>query len=203
MNKIAFNSSTKTTEMSVVKRLFDISISSLLLLILGIPMVLIAIAVKLTSTGPVLYWSDRVGANNKIFRMPKFRTMHSGTPVVATHLLASPDRHMTGIGKVLRKNSIDELPQLFSVLYGDMSLVGPRPALYNQDDLIALRTEKGVHRLVPGITGWAQINGRDDLPIPKKVELDAYYLENQSFLMDMKTIFLTVFSVLGSRGVSH
>jgi O-antigen biosynthesis protein WbqP len=203
MNKIVFNSPTKTTEISVVKRLFDILISTLLLLIFSIPMVLIAIAIKLTSTGPVLYWSDRVGAKNKIFRMPKFRTMHTGTPIVATHLLASPDRHMTGIGKLLRKNSIDELPQLFSVLYGDMSLVGPRPALYNQDDLIALRTEKGIHRLVPGITGWAQINGRDDLPIPKKVELDAYYLENQSFIMDMKTIILTVFSVLGSKGISH
>lgn len=166
-------------------------------------MLLIAVLIKLTSEGPVLYWSDRIGIDNTIFRMPKFRTMKTNTPTVATHLLTSPDRHLTCLGKVFRKYSIDELPQLFSVLIGDMGFVGPRPALYNQYDLIKLRTEKGVHRLVPGITGWAQINGRDELPIPAKVELDVYYLKNQSLAMDLKTIWMTFFSVLGSKGITH
>jgi O-antigen biosynthesis protein WbqP len=166
-------------------------------------MILIALIIKLTSPGPALYRSDRIGIRNTVFRMPKFRTMKVDTPIVATHLLRSPDRHLTPIGKVLRKYSIDELPQLFSVLNGDMSFVGPRPALYNQYDLIQLRTEKGVHRLIPGITGWAQINGRDELPIPDKVKLDEYYLKHKSFAFDLKTICMTVFSVIGGKGVKH
>lgn len=186
-----------------MKRVFDISLSICLLCIFFIPMVLIALAIKLTSEGPVIYWSDRIGIHNTTFRMPKFRTMRMDTPIVATHLLAAPDRHLTSLGKVLRKYSIDELPQLLTVLIGDMSFVGPRPALFNQYDLIKMRTEKGIHRLTPGITGWAQINGRDELPIPAKVELDEYYLKHQSFVMDIKTIFMTVFNVLGSEGVSH
>ena len=166
-------------------------------------MLIIAVLVKLTSNGPVFYWSDRVGVNNTIFKMPKFRTMKVNTPIVATHLLASPEQYLTPIGKVLRKYSLDELPQLFSVAMGNMSFVGPRPALYNQVDLIQLRTEKGIHALTPGITGWAQINGRDDLPIPQKVDLDEYYLRNRSFLMDLKTLWLTFFSVLTSKGITH
>lgn len=187
----------------LVKRLFDISLSLALLCILIFPMVLIALVIRLTSDGPSLYWSDRVGVRNIIFRMPKFRTMRTDTPAVATHLLTSPDRHLTKVGKALRKYSVDELPQLFSVLIGDMSFVGPRPALYNQYDLIALRTEKGVHLLTPGITGWAQVNGRDELPIHAKVELDEYYLKNQSFALDIRTLLMTVFSVIDSKGVSH
>lgn len=186
-----------------MKRLFDIILSIILLAIFSIPMILIALTIKLSSRGPALYWSDRIGVRNTVFRMPKFRTMKMDTPIVATHLLSSPDRHLTPVGKVLRKYSIDELPQLFSVLLGDMSFVGPRPALYNQYDLIQLRTEKGVHRLVPGITGWAQINGRDELLIPDKVKLDEYYLNNKSFAMDLKTIYMSVFSVIGSKGVTH
>jgi O-antigen biosynthesis protein WbqP len=159
--------------------------------------------VKLTSPGPVLYWSDRVGVDNKIFRMPKFRTMRMETPAIATHLLSNPDEYLTPIGPFLRKWSLDELPQLWSVLTGYMSFVGPRPALFNQDDLIALRTGKGIHRLVPGITGWAQINGRDDIPIPQKVGFDAYYLLHRSFLLDIKIILLTVFKVARREGVVH
>lgn len=186
-----------------MKRLFDVSMSICLMALFSIPMVFIAMAIKLTSTGPALYWSDRVGVHNRIFRMPKFRTMNLNTPVVATHLLAYPDRHLTPIGKVLRKYSLDELPQLLSVAIGDMSFVGPRPALFNQYDLIHLRTEKGIHALVPGITGWAQINGRDDLPIPAKVDLEEYYLKNKSFALDLRTLFLTIFSVIGSKGITH
>ena len=186
-----------------MKRLFDISLAICLLAAFAIPMLLLALAIRLTSDGPVLYWSDRVGVNNTIFKMPKFRTMKMNTPIVATHLLASPERYLTPIGKVLRKYSLDELPQLFSVVTGNMSFVGPRPALYNQADLIQLRTERGVHALTPGITGWAQINGRDDLPIPKKVDLDEFYLRNRSFAMDLKTLYMTFSSVVGSKGVSH
>jgi O-antigen biosynthesis protein WbqP len=171
--------------------------------VLLIPILVIAVLVRLTSTGPALYWSDRVGIGNGIFKMPKFRTMRMDTPAVATHLLSNPDEYLTPVGPFLRKSSLDELPQLWSVLKGDMSFVGPRPALFNQDDLIALRTERGVHGLVPGITGWAQINGRDDLPIPQKVEFDAYYLLHRSFLMDIKIILLTVFKVLRREGVVH
>ncbi len=166
-------------------------------------MLAIALLVRLTSTGPALYWSDRVGVNNNIFRMPKFRTMRIDTPAVATHLLSNPDIYLTPIGSLLRKSSLDELPQLWSVLKGDMSFVGPRPALFNQDDLVALRTEKGVHVLIPGITGWAQINGRDDIPIPLKVEYDKYYLENRSFFFDMKILYLTFYKVISAKDVSH
>lgn len=173
------------------------------MMFLLIPMLLTALCVKLTSPGPVLYWSDRVGRDNTIFRMPKFRTMRIDTPAVASHLLGDPDRWLTPVGKFLRKSSLDELPQLFSILLGQMSVVGPRPALFNQVDLIALRTEKGVHRLTPGLTGWAQINGRDELPIPVKVEFDEYYLKRRSFALDMRIIFLTFLKVLKSEGVKH
>ena len=186
-----------------MKRLFDITMSLAALLVFGVPMLIVAALVKLTSKGPGLYWSDRVGRNNAIFKMPKFRTMRIDTPAVATHLLGDPDRFLTPIGKFLRKSSLDELPQLFCILNGDMSIVGPRPALFNQDDLIALRTQKGVHVLTPGLTGWAQINGRDELPIPIKVEFDEYYLKNRSFVLDLKIIFRTVFKVARSEGVSH
>ena len=164
-----------------MKRIFDFTVSLFLLGILGFPMLIIALLVKATSRGPVLYWSDRVGKDNTIFKMPKFRTMKINTPAVATHLMEKPDQYLTSIGKFLRKLSLDELPQLFSILKGDMSFVGPRPALFNQDDLIEFRTQKGVHVLSPGLTGWAQINGRDALPIPVKVEYDEYYMMNQSF----------------------
>ena len=178
-------------------------VSLCLVPVLLVPILVIAFLVRLTSRGPALYWSDRVGVGNKIFKMPKFRTMRIDTPAVATHLMKNPDEYLTPIGPFLRKSSLDELPQLWSVLKGDMSFVGPRPALFNQNDLIALRTEKGVHRLVPGITGWAQINGRDDIPIPKKVEYDEYYLKNRSFIFDLKILFLTFFKVTRAENVSH
>ena len=186
-----------------MKRLFDITLVLLLFLWLGIPMLFIALLVKITSEGPVLYWSDRIGKDNTIFRMPKFRTMRVNTPEVATHLLTTSDQHLTSVGKMLRKFSLDELPQLVSVLKGDMSFVGPRPALYNQDDLVELRTKKGIHKLVPGITGWAQVNGRDELPIPVKVEFDEYYLKHRSFVFDLRILFLTFSSVVSSRGITH
>jgi O-antigen biosynthesis protein WbqP len=160
-------------------------------------------AVRLTSKGPALYWSDRVGRNNVIFKMPKFRSMRVGTPAVATHLLADARSHLTPIGSFLRKSSLDELPQLWSILAGNMSFVGPRPALFNQQDLIALRTEQGVHTLVPGLTGWAQVNGRDELPIPEKVKLDVAYLQRQSLLFDIRILWLTFVKVLRRDGVSH
>jgi len=186
-----------------MKRLFDITLGLLLFLSLGIPMVLIALLVKMTSKGPALYWSDRIGKDNNIFKMPKFRTMMMGAPVVATHPLTAPDQYLTSFGEILRKFSLDEMPQIFSVLKGDMSFVGPRPALYNQDDLIELRTKKGVHKLVPGITGWAQVNGRDDLPIPVKVEFDEYYLKHRSLAFDLRTLFLTCSSVIDRKGIQH
>ena len=186
-----------------MKRLFDLKIAVLLLILLSIPMLVISILIKLTSRGPVLYWSDRVGRNNAIFRMPKFRSMRTDTPPVATHLLANPDRYVTPVGKWIRKTSLDELPQIFSVLKGDMSFVGPRPALFNQDDLVALRTSKGIHTLVPGITGWAQINGRDELPIPVKVDYDLHYLKNRSFIFDLKILVLTLSNVVAGKGVTH
>jgi len=186
-----------------MKRLLDLILSFFLVLLLLVPILLIAGLIRLTSKGPALYWSDRVGIDNTIFKMPKFRTMRIDTPAVATHLLTNPDAYVTLIGPFLRKTSLDELPQLWSVLKGDMSFVGPRPALFNQDDLIALRTERGVHQLIPGITGWAQINGRDDLPIPIKVEFDEYYLKNQSFLFDMKILWMTFLKVIRREGVSH
>jgi O-antigen biosynthesis protein WbqP len=166
-------------------------------------MLLVALAVRVTSTGPALYWSDRVGRDNAIFKMPKFRSMRLDTPAVATHLLTNPGQYLTPIGGFLRKSSLDELPQLLSILKGDMSFVGPRPALFNQHDLVDLRTQVGVHHLVPGLTGWAQINGRDELPIPKKVALDVQYLQRQSALFDLKILFLTAIKVLRRDGVSH
>lgn len=186
-----------------MKRLFDLICSFTAFIFLAVPMLITALAVKLTSPGPIFYWSDRVGKNNILFRMPKFRTMRIDTPAVATHLLVDPDQWLTPIGKFLRKSSLDELPQLLSIFTGEMSLVGPRPALFNQDDLIALRTEKGVHTLTPGLTGWAQINGRDDLPIPVKVEYDEVYLKNRSFLLDVRIIFQTLIKVVKSEGVKH
>lgn len=186
-----------------MKRLFDLVLALFVFILLAIPMVLIAILVRLTSKGPALYWSKRVGKNNTIFLMPKFRSMRVDTPQVATHLLTNPQSHLTPIGNFIRKSSLDEIPQLFSVFSGDMSFVGPRPALFNQDDLIQLRTEAGVHRLQPGITGWAQINGRDEIPIPQKVQLDAEYLKRMSLWFDLKIIFLTAKNVLFQRGISH
>jgi O-antigen biosynthesis protein WbqP len=187
----------------MLKRCFDVTLAVIAAVILAIPMLVIALLVRLTSPGPVLYWSDRVGRNNTIFKMPKFRSMRVDTPAVATHLLDNPDHYLTPIGTMLRTSSLDELPQLWSILKGDMSFVGPRPALFNQDDLIALRTERSVHRLVPGVTGWAQINGRDELPIPDKVKLDAEYLRRQSFRFDLHILWLTLVRVSRRDGVSH
>jgi O-antigen biosynthesis protein WbqP len=187
----------------VIKRFFDFLLALFAALFLIIPILVVAIMVRLTSIGPVLYWSDRVGRNNHIFKMPKFRTMRVNTPAVATHLLSDPQRYLTPIGSFLRKSSLDELPQLWSIIKGDMSFVGPRPALFNQDDLVGLRTEFGVDKLLPGLTGWAQINGRDELPIPIKVKLDVEYLQKQSFLLDLKIIFLTFLKVLRRDGIQH
>lgn len=186
-----------------MKRIFDFVLAIGLVAGLLIPIILVALLVRITSPGPVLYWSDRVGRQNRIFRMPKFRSMRVATPVVATHLLSDPKSHLTPIGSILRRSSLDELPQLWNILKGDMSFVGPRPALFNQDDLIALRTQHGVHQLVPGLTGWAQINGRDDLPIPEKVRLDAEYLAKRSFWFDLRIMLLTTLRVLGQKGVAH
>ena len=186
-----------------MKRLFDLVLSFFLAAFFALPLLLVAIAVRLTSPGPALYWSDRVGKNNQIFRMPKFRSMRTETPAVATHLLSDPKSFLTPIGSFLRRSSLDELPQIWSVLVGDMSFVGPRPALFNQDDLIALRTEKQVHTLMPGLTGWAQVNGRDELPIPVKVNLDMEYMQRQSFFFDIYILYLTFIKVLGRDGVSH
>jgi len=186
-----------------MKRIFDFLLSITLIALLVAPMLLIYIAVRLSSKGPALYWSDRVGKNNKIFKMPKFRSMLTDTPSVATHLLGNPEIHLSPIGGFLRRYSLDEIPQLFSVLKGDMSFLGPRPALFNQDDLIGLRTEKGVSKLLPGITGWAQVNGRDELSIPEKVALDVEYLNRQSFWFDLKILCMTFFKVVKRDGVSH
>ena len=187
----------------VVKRLFDLLLTLAACLILAVPMLLVFVGVRLTSPGPALYWSDRVGRHNKIFKMPKFRSMRVGTPAVATHLMTNVTSHLTPIGSFLRKSSLDELPQLWSILVGSMSFVGPRPALFNQHDLIALRTQHGVHNLVPGLTGWAQVNGRDELPIPDKVNLDATYLQQQSLLFDLRILWMTFVNVLNRDGVSH
>jgi O-antigen biosynthesis protein WbqP len=186
-----------------MKRLLDICLGCLAALVLFVPVLLVAMAVRLTSKGPALYWSDRVGRNNMIFKMPKFRSMRVGSPAVATHLLADARSHLTPIGSFLRKSSLDELPQLWSILAGDMSFVGPRPALFNKQDLIALRTAQGVHTLVPGLTGWAQVNGRDELPIPAKVKLDVAYLHRKSFWFDLWILWLTFIKVLRRDGVSH
>ena len=186
-----------------MKRFFDLILSVTAALLLLPVIITVSIAIKLTSKGPALYWSDRIGKNNDIFRMPKFRSMKTDTPVVATHLLKNSDSMLTPIGGFLRKSSLDELPQLWSIIKGDMSIVGPRPALFNQDDLIALRTEQGIHKIKPGLTGWAQINGRDELPIPEKVTFDFEYMQKQSFFLDLKIIWLTILKVIKSDGVSH
>lgn len=189
--------------MNMLKRLFDIVIAFLIFLVFLGPMLIIGLLVRLTSAGPAIHWSKRIGKNNQIFLMPKFRTMKINTPQVATHLMQNPDYFLTPIGAFLRKTSLDELPQLYSVLVGHMSLIGPRPALFNQDDLIQLRTQLGVHTLRPGVTGWAQINGRDELPIPVKVQFDKEYLERQSLAFDFKILFLTALKVFQAEGVSH
>ena len=186
-----------------MKRAFDLLLALVAAVLLAVPVIVVAALVRLTSQGPALYWSDRVGRGNRIFRMPKFRSMRVGTPAVATHLLTDARSHLTPIGSFLRKSSLDELPQLWSILVGDMSFVGPRPALFNQDDLIALRTELGVDALVPGLTGWAQVNGRDELPIPDKVRLDAQYLQRRSIAFDIRILWLTFVKVLRRDGVSH
>ncbi len=193
----------KTSTLMSGKRFADLVLIVFALPFLAIPILLIAVAVKVTSKGPVLYWSDRVGRNNQTFRMPKFRTMRSDTPQLATHLLRDANAYLTIIGPFLRRLSLDELPQIYSIFKGDMSLVGPRPALHNQDDLVALRTEYGVHELIPGLTGWAQVNGRDDLPIPVKVEYDYEYLRKRTFLFDLRILFLTFLKVIAQDGVTH
>ena len=187
----------------MLKRGLDKLLCFFVFLIAGWVMLAVGVLVKLTSPGPALYWSDRIGRNNNIFKMPKFRTMQVGTPALATHLLDNPGAYLTPIGSFLRKSSLDELPQLWSILKGDMSFVGPRPALFNQTDLIALRTQHGVHEMLPGLTGWAQVNGRDELPIPAKVALDVEYLERQSLWFDIQIIFLTAMRVIRRDGVSH
>ena len=186
-----------------MKRCFDVCLALCVLLLLIVPIIMVALLVRITSIGPVLYWSDRVGRCNHLFRMPKFRTMRVDTPAVATHLLADPEQFLTPVGSFLRKSSLDELPQLWSIIQGDMSFVGPRPALFHQDDLVALRTQYGVDKLVPGLTGWAQINGRDELPIPEKVKLDVDYLHQQSFTLDLKIILMTFLKVLRRDGIKH
>lgn len=186
-----------------MKRLFDMVSALVIGAMLLIPVVAVAVLVGLTSKGPILYWSDRVGRDNQIFKMPKFRSMRVGTPAVATHLLSNPDVYLTPVGSFLRKSSLDELPQLWSIFKGDMSFVGPRPALFNQNDLVDLRTQSGVHHLTPGLTGWAQINGRDELPIPQKVALDIEYMRRKSFFFDIRIIFLTALKVLARDNVSH
>lgn len=188
---------------SLSKRFLDLSLAGAAVALLLLPAAVLALLVRLTSPGPALYWSDRVGRHNRIFRMPKFRSMRLGTPAVATHLLTDPQACLTPIGSFLRKSSLDELPQLWSIVIGDMSFVGPRPALYNQHDLIALRTKRGVHELLPGLTGWAQVNGRDDVPIAEKVELDSEYLQRRTFWLDLRILWLTVIKVLLREGVSH
>ena len=186
-----------------MKRIFDFTLALFVALFFLLPILVVVVMIRLTSKGPILYWSDRVGRYNKIFKMPKFRSMRINTPSLATHLLPNPQQFLTPIGSFLRKSSLDELPQLWSIIKGDMSFVGPRPALYNQDDLVALRTQLGVDKLLPGLTGWAQINGRDELLIPDKVKLDLYYFNNQSLWLDLKIIFLTIVKVLCRDGIRH
>jgi len=195
---------TQTILMNYVgKRILDLFLTTVAAMLFIVPMLVVAVLIKLTSKGPILYWSDRVGIDNQIFKMPKFRTMRVETPAVATHLLDNPDAYLTPIGAFLRRSSLDELPQMWSIICGDMSLVGPRPALFNQDDLISLRTKKGVHTIKPGLTGWAQVNGRDELPIPQKVQFDAEYLSKVSISLDLKIIFKTFYNVVRSHGVKH
>jgi O-antigen biosynthesis protein WbqP len=188
---------------TMIKRIFDFSLSIVSLIILSLPMLVIAVAIKFSSVGPVLFWSDRIGLHNKVFRMPKFRTMKLGTPNVATHLLSNPDAYRTAVGSFLRKYSLDELPQLFSIIYGDMSFVGPRPALFNQEDLIQLRTKFGIHKHMPGLTGWAQVNGRDNIPIVRKVEFDHDYALHQNFWVDIKILWITFTKVITKSNISH
>lgn len=189
--------------MSSTKRTFDVLLASSCLVVFSPLFLIVALAVKLTSKGPVLHWSTRVGRHNELFRMPKFRSMRLDTPQMATHLLSDPSRYLTPIGDFLRKTSVDEFPQLLSVLAGRLSFVGPRPALFNQDDLISLRTERGIHRLVPGLTGWAQVNGRDELPIPVKAQFDYEYLQRRSFKFDLQIICTTVLKVVRAEGIRH
>lgn len=186
-----------------MKRIFDFILALILLPVFLLPIIFLVILVRATSDGPALYWSDRIGRNNKIFKMPKFRSMKIDAPAVASHLLADPQSYLTSVGSFLRKTSLDELPQIWSILTGDMSFVGPRPALFNQDDLVALRTLHGVDKLMPGLTGWAQINGRDELPIPEKVALDVEYMKRQSFWFDLQIIFLTFLKVVRKDGITH
>lgn len=186
-----------------MKRFLDLLCVGMAMLVFAVPFALLVIVVKLTSKGPALYWSNRVGRDNALFSMPKLRTMRVDTPVVATHLLNDPDQFLTPVGGFLRKSSLDELPQLWCILRGDMSVVGPRPALYNQHDLISLRTAQGVHSIPPGLTGWAQVNGRDELPLDVKVQLDAYYLKQRSLWLDIKIVFLTVLKVVRRDGITH
>lgn len=186
-----------------MKRFFDFAAALMLAILVAVPGLIIWLAVRLSSPGSALYWSDRVGKNNRLFRMPKFRSMRVDTPAVATHLLNNPEMFLTPVGSFLRKNSLDELPQLWSILKGDMSFVGPRPALFNQDELITLRTAAKVHILLPGLTGWAQVNGRDELPIQEKVRLDTEYLQRQSILFDLKILWMTAQKVIARDGVSH
>jgi len=187
----------------MMKRIFDLILALVLIILLSIPILIIAVLIKLISKGPAIFWTDRVGVNNSIFKMAKFRTMKLNTPQVATHLMEKPEAYLIPAGEFLRKYSLDELPQLFNVLNGDMSFVGPRPALFNQDDLVELRTKKNIHTLTPGVTGWAQVNGRDDLPIPVKVSFEEYYLNHRSFAFDLYIILLTAIKVVKSEGVQH
>jgi O-antigen biosynthesis protein WbqP len=191
------------SELAMLKRFFDVLLASLIVGVIWLPAAILAVLIRLDSKGSSLYWSERIGKDNTIFKMPKFRTMFQGTPTVATHLLEGPENWVTPMGRILRRFSLDELPQVYSVLKGDMSFVGPRPALFNQHDLIALRTQKNIHRLLPGITGWAQVNGRDELSIPLKVEYDEYYLQHQSISLDVRILGLTLLGVLRCQGVSH
>ncbi len=186
-----------------MKRLFDVSLATIATIFVLPLLLVVALLIKLTSRGPMLYWSDRIGRNNVVFRMPKFRSMHVSTPAVASHLLGDPEKHFTPIGGFLRKSSLDELPQLWSIINGDMSFVGPRPALFNQEDLIILRTQQRIHELVPGLTGWAQINGRDELTIPEKVKLDLQYMQRKSLIFDVQILCLTGARVIFSKGITH
>jgi O-antigen biosynthesis protein WbqP len=186
-----------------MKRMLDVFYAGILAILLCIPMLIIAVLVKLTSKGPVLHWSNRIGRDNLVFQMPKFRTMRVNAPALATHLLENPLKYLTPFGRFLRKFSLDELPQLWSVLKGDMTFVGPRPALYNQDDLIELRTKNGLHKLMPGITGWAQVNGRDNLTVSQKVEYDEFYMKNRSCMLDLKIILFTLGKVIRTEDISH
>ena len=189
--------------MNLSKRIFDLAIAIPTGILLILPMMLVALCIKINSKGPILYWSDRVGRENHIFSMPKFRSMEIGAPALASHLLDNPNRYLTSVGKFLRQTSLDEVPQIWSILKGDMSLVGPRPALFNQEDLIQLRTERGIHHLPPGLTGWAQINGRDNLGIAEKVHLDEEYMKRRSILFDFKILCFTFFGVLSRDDISH